>query len=386
MKIAFVCPDDHSVTLFCKGIIRSLLSIDAAEVVVLCSISNYKQEIEKLGVRCISVDVYRYFNPVKDATYMIDLYKIFKKEKVDLVFNFSTKPNIYGTLAAKLAHVEKIIFHVVGLGSAFMASSSLKDKLIKSSYLFMYKLACNVAHNVWFTNKNDLAFFLSNQMIASDKTVLTRNYLNIDSYRPMPNDDVAIGNLRKELEVNYRDKVVVMVARMIWAKGIREFVEAAELLKKRCPIIKFILIAPLEPGSPDAVPEEYIREKEINANLKWLGFRDDVKSFYALSDIAVLPSYYKEGGYPRALLEPMAMGKPIIAADSDDCNATVDNGKNGYLVPIKDAKALADAIEHIVTDNEKCLEFGKYSRQKALTEFDENIIVPQAVKECGLIN
>ncbi len=120
---------------------------------------------------------------------------------------------------------------------------------------------------------------------------------------------------------------------------------------------------------------------EKNGNFSWLGFRNDVKELYAISDIAVFPSFYREGGFPRGLTEPMAMGKPIITTDSVHCRGAVENGKNGYLVPIKDPQALANAIETLIRDDKKREEFGKYSRVKAKRDFNEKNIVSNVIKE-----
>ena len=184
--------------------------------------------------------------------------------------------------------------------------------------------------------------------------------------------------------LEHGEKVVVMVARMIWQKGIGEFSEAAEILRDSYPMIKFILIAPLEEGSADAVPESYVQHKEQSANFKWLGFQSDVKSFYAIADLAVLPTYYKEGGYPRGLLEPMAMGKPVIGTTSEDCRGAIEDGKNGFLVPIQDSNALANAIVRIMADEELRETMGMYSLEKARRDFDELAIVPEALRQLGL--
>ena len=106
-----------------------------------------------------------------------------------------------------------------------------------------------------------------------------------------------------------------------------------------------------------------------------------MKELYSLSDLAVLPSYYKEGGHPRGLLEPMSMGKPVIAADTVDCRSPVEHGKNGYLVPIKDPEALASAIEDLMKDALKRKEFGEYSRKKVLAEYDEGVVIKQMFGE-----
>ena len=123
---------------------------------------------------------------------------------------------------------------------------------------------------------------------------------------------------------------------------------------------------------------------ENEANFFWLGFQEDVKAFYAVSQLAVLPSYYNEGGYPRALLEPMSMGRPIIAADTDGCRGTVEEGENGFLVPPRDSNALARGIALIMDDDDLRQRMGQYSREKACRDFDEKRIVPGALRDLGL--
>ena len=127
-----------------------------------------------------------------------------------------------------------------------------------------------------------------------------------------------------------------------------------------------------------------MREKEKSANFKWLGFQDDVKRLYAIADLAVLPTYYKEGGYPRALLEPMAMGKPVITTNSEDCRGAIEDGKNGFLVPIQDSRALASAVDQIMSDDHLRERLGAYSREKAVRDFDEQEIVFDALSRLGL--
>ncbi len=113
----------------------------------------------------------------------------------------------------------------------------------------------------------------------------------------------------------------------------------------------------------------------------WLGFRRDVKELYSVSDVAVYPSFYREGGYPRGLTEPMAMSKPVITTDSIHCRGTVEDGKNGFIVPIRDSASLASAIKTIVCDDELAKNFGDYSRMKAVNEFDEATIIRQVVQQ-----
>jgi N,N'-diacetylbacillosaminyl-diphospho-undecaprenol alpha-1,3-N-acetylgalactosaminyltransferase len=386
MKIAFIAPDGLSVVLFCKTILKTLKTIPDAQVSVLCDSGDYHDEIEALGVKCVNIAAYRFFSITEDIKYLRKLKSYFSENEIDIVFTFCTKQNIYGSLAAVLARVPKVYSHVVGLGTAFLADKDLKGKIVSSFTAVLYKIVGKVARKIWFTNKNDLAFFRDNKFINDSKTVLTPNYLDVSDYKldTIQADDIQEA---KELcKVVPGEVVIIMVARLIWAKGIKEFAETAINLNKTRPELKFILVAPEEIGSFGAVPTDYVLETEKKANFMWLGFQKKVKPLYAIADLAVLPTFYKEGGYPRALLEPMAMGKPVITTDSEDCRGAIEDGKNGYLIPIKNSKALEDAIMKILRDDKIFKEFGEYSRVKAVRDFDESIIVPGALRQMGLIS
>jgi N,N'-diacetylbacillosaminyl-diphospho-undecaprenol alpha-1,3-N-acetylgalactosaminyltransferase len=243
----------------------------------------------------------------------------------------------------------------------------------------LYWIAFKLSDRIWFTNKFDYQWFIDEKIINKQQSFLTKNYVNTDDYSQ---DIISLKEqikLKKEFNLDSNDKIIVMVARMSWAKGVKEFVEAAQILRNKHNNVKFILIGPLDDGSTDSVPEAYLNKNQNYSNFIWTGFRKDVKAFYAISHLAVLPTYYREGGYPRGLTEAMAMGKPIIATDSVHCRGTIENGKNGYHVPIKSSEGLADAIEKIITDESKMKSFGIYSRQKALDEFDEKNIISQVI-------
>lgn len=370
--------------LFCKGIISELRAVSGARVFVICDAGSYEQEISALGVTCVSLPMYRWLNPWEDLKYFWRLRRAFRRHDCETVLSFSTKANIYGTFASRCAGVKRNYFHVVGLGAGFDQRADIGGKMTRWAFIHLYRVACRWSDKVWFTNSRDRQFFVDQHLISEGNTVLTRNYLNVGEYSPE-----LVGDDRREAAIRLcglapGDKMVIMVARMIWQKGIREFAEAAELLQVRHPKLKFVLIAPLETGSSDAVPESFVREKERSANFRWLGFQDDVKRFYAISDLAVLPTYYREGGYPRALLEPMAMGKPVITTNSEDCRGAVEEGKNGFLVPVRDSKALADAIDRVMADGELRVSLGGYSRIKARRDFDECGIVSGALRALGL--
>jgi N,N'-diacetylbacillosaminyl-diphospho-undecaprenol alpha-1,3-N-acetylgalactosaminyltransferase len=384
VNIALVCPDGLSVVLFCKGIIRTLQKITGARVIVICDAGKYEQEISSLGVECVVVPMYRWFSPWEDIKYTYHLWRVMRSYGCDTIFNFCTKQNIYGTFAGKLSGAKTNYLHVVGLGSGFEKRQDFRGKIMRLGFVCLYRIAFRWSVKAWFTNANDRQFFVESGFISGESTVLSRNYMDTSDYALELVDEKRKQKAMALCGLKHGEKVVVMVARMIWQKGIREFSEAAEMLRDSYPMLKFILIAPLETGSADAVPEAYVQAKEQSANFQWLGFQSDVKSFYAIADLAVLPTYYKEGGYPRGLLEPMAMGRPVIGTTSVDCRGAVEDGKNGFLIPIQDSKALADAIARIMADEELREMMGRYSLEKARRDFDEATIVPDALRKLGL--
>lgn len=384
MRIALVCPDDLSVLLYCKSLTKALRTDRANTIFTISPVTDYQKEIQAMDATHIAVEMSRYINPLADFKYLTTLYNIFSRERIDVVLNWTTKPNLYGPLAARLAGVQQVIFAVRGMGSAFLAATGAKDRLVKVLVSALYRLASSAADKVWFTNAGDLEYFVSRGLVTAEKTLLTKNSINLEDFSQTAISPERVEDLRQELGLNHDHQVIIMVARMVWSKGVRELVEAAESLKEKLPKVVFLLVGPREKGSPDLIPAEFLRDAEKRAHLRWLGFRKDVKELYALADLAVLPSYYKEGGYPRALLEPMAQGKPVIAADLPDCRGPVEDGRNGYLVPPRDSQALAQAIAHIMGDVELRQQFGQYSRQKIEREFDDQLVVARLIAELQL--
>lgn len=381
MKIALVYPDDFSIWHFRKYLIKALKE-RGCNVYAISTAGEYVGLIESLGAVHIPVEMNRFMSPMKDLKFLMALYNIFRTEKFDIVHNFTIKPNIYGAIAARVAGIKKIIGSVTGLGFVYSDNSELKLRRLRPVINKLYWLGFKLSDKVWFQNADDLAFFVSSHLIDKQKAVIIKGSgVNLQEYWLYSLDSNKIVELKKELGANALTKFVVMVvARVVWSKGVREFIEASEILKEKYPFTKFILVGPIEKGSPLSVPQEYLREKEKSENFQWLGFRKDIKEILALSDLVVLPSYYREG-IPRSLLEAMALEKPIITTNSVGCKEVVEDGKNGYLIPIKDSKALADAIEVLINDDKKRADFGRYSRLKAEKEFDEKVVVDRIIKE-----
>jgi len=344
--------------------------------------NTFKAEIQRdLISRHINIPMRRFISPARDLHYILRLYISLIREAPDAVITFATKPNIYGQLAAYLACVRFRVMAVRGLGRTFTNEENAGSGILKSMMTILYKGACHLAHKVWFTNKNDLDDFTNLGLINEEKLFLTKNAIDLNDFNNDRIEPAKLKRLRSELGFADECQIVIMVARLIKQKGVLEYAEAAIRLKKRFPNLWFLLVAPEEDDSPSAVSADEIRHTTTKSNLLWLGFRKDVRELYALSDIAVLPSYYREGGYPRALLEAMAYGKPVIAADTPECKGPVAHGKNGYLVPTRDADALAKAIEDIATNPILAQTMGAHSLNRVKTEFDDKQVFHKLIDE-----
>lgn len=385
MKIGFIAQDSLSTINFATFYAHELASRPG---VTFCMISSlealYRGEIEALPARHIAVDGKRFIDPVRDIRYLADLWRVIRRERFDVVVTFGTKPNLYGALAARLAGARRIIVAVRGLGRVFGKQQSPQSHLLRAVVHGLYRIAFWSATRVWFTNPNDREYFVANGLLREDKTFLTNNSVNLEKFSPAQIPAPVRAALRRELNIEPNDFVVIMVARLIWQKGVREFAEAARQLRRTHPGMRFLLVAPPEDASDLAVPESYVRDLEREGVLTWLGFRKDVLELYALADVAVLPSYYREGGYPRALLEPMALGKPVIAANTEDCRGPVRHGENGFLVPPRDGAALAARIEELFCDPGLRSRLGVRSLEIMRQEFDDRIVGRQVLAEIGL--
>jgi N,N'-diacetylbacillosaminyl-diphospho-undecaprenol alpha-1,3-N-acetylgalactosaminyltransferase len=353
------------------------------DVCVIVPPGSYVSKLEALGARCIPIAMNRFITPLQDLKLVFQLYSIFRAEQFDLVHNMTIKPNIFGTLAAKLAGIQRIVCLVSGIGYVFSEElNSKKNKAIRIIATFLYKIALAIAHKTWFQNKDDLDLFVERKIIKPDKGIVIRSGgINLNEYSLSTVNSDSLEQLRNEFHIEENSRCVVMVAaRLIWSKGVREFIEASELLKSAYPDWVFLMVCPQDPGSPDSVPQDYIETHKSDNLIVVDYFRDDIKNIIALADIMVLVSYYREG-VPRTLLEGLSMSKPIIASNSVGCKEVVEHGKNGFLVPVKDSQQLAEKLKIIMDDENKRTSFGKSSRELAKNYFDENIVIHRVFTE-----
>ena len=381
MKIALIINDDFSMYHFRGGLIRELVK-KGIQVSVIVPLGNFNSKLEDLEARCIPVPMDRFISPIRDIFLIARLYKIFRDEKFDIVHNMTIKPNIYGTLAAKVAGIKRRVCLVSGGGFVFKDDLGLKMRLMQLPVTWLYRAALAISHKTWFQNPDDLESFVESEIIKREKAVLIRSGgINIEEYSPFSTNKEELKALRFELGIPSSANCVLMVtARLTWSKGVREFVEAASMLHGKYPNWYFVMVCPKDQGSPDSVPEEYLESQRLERLIVIDTFRHDIKNFVALADIMALPSFYPEG-VPRTLLEGLAMAKPIVTTDNQGCRETVENGKNGYLIPIRNSDLLAEKLDILMADQNIRAQFGQESRRKAENEFSESSVVGRVIRE-----
>lgn len=357
-KIAFLSHLDLNLYLFRLPIMIELVK-RGYKVYAICPKGDKFNEFEQYGISALSYEIQRNsLNPFKELKTIGDIYRLIKPLELDILQNFTAKPNIYGSIVGYLAKVPMVLNAVTGLGSYYI-SDTKKAIIVKRIMDKLYKFANKKANFCIFQNSDDRKYFIENSLISPDKAIVIKSSgIDTKVFKP---------EIKKKIQKEHT--VVLMIARAIWHKGIAEYYEAADILKEKN--VQFILIGDTDNGNISCADEHFLK----NTHVTWLGHRDDIKEQIEACDIFVLPSYRE--GVPRTLLEAASLAKPIVTTDTVGCREVVDNEINGYLVPIKDAQSLADKIELLVNDENLRDTMGKNGRIKAINEFDVKIVVEQ---------
>jgi len=331
------------------------------KVVVAGSLDSSAGELEEKGVVVEELNVKRKpFSPWKDFKTLCRILSIYRKYKPDLIHCFHIKPVVLGNVGKTLAcRKAKLVNTITGLGYSFNVEG-LTNRLAR----FAYRVSLSGCDVTIFQNPDDRDDFVKEGLIDEDKTeVILSSGVDPRKFVFSPETD--------------NDKVkVLMATRLLWQKGIGEYVEAAEEIKEDREDVVFELAGGFEEEHMDGVDREWVVDKDEKGVIDFLGYVDDMVSKLAETDIVVLPSYYREG-VPRVLLEAMASGKPIVTTDAPGCRETVVEGRNGILVEPEDSESLADAILELVDDKEKRTEMGKEGRSIVEEEFDRKNVVEE---------
>lgn len=346
------------------------------------------KKMEKQGIRFVNIPLKRGPDFLGgDLIYFLRVFFLCRREKFYLCHNFTIKPCIYAVLAQRLAGIKNIYCTVTGLGSAFSCAGSCRIKnylSLKSIAVRLYKFSLKHAKIIIFQNPEDRKTFINLNIVREEKSALVKSS-GVDT------KEFSLQNIRREAqekiskEINYnKDKIVIsLISRMLWQKGVGEFVKAAEELRWKPLNLEFLLVGPVDRENPSGIAEKKIKEWEGKGFVKYLKNRDEIREILALSNIVVLPSYYKEG-IPKILLEAGAMERPLIAADVPGCREAVRNNENGFLVNPRDSKDLAEKMEILIKNKDLREKFGKRSREIVEKDFNVEKVVRETIERYNL--
>ena len=302
--------------------------------------------------------------PWKEVGTIAALFKLYRKLRPDLVHHLRLKPVLYGGLAAYGARVPAVVGLLTGLGYVFTAETR-KAAIIRR----MVTLSCKVAfrrgnQRVIFQNPDDRFVFVENQILPAHKTVLIKGSgVDVKTYVPTPEPKGV--------------PVVVLAARMLRDKGVVEFVDAARSLRKAGVIARFVLVGETDPGNPTAIKIEQLRHWADSGDIEWWGLRSNMQDVLVQSHVVCLPSLRE--GVPKVLIEAAACGRAIVTTDAPGCREIVRHGENGLLVPVRDSKALAEALRLLIENAELRASMGQKGREIAVEEFSVERVVNETL-------
>lgn len=322
-------------------------------------IRSVRDTLEGWGAGYVVVPLSRAgLNPLRDLRSIIALYRAFRRLAPDLVLAYTVKPIVYGLPAARLAGVSQRFAMITGRGYAFLEGREISRRLARRLATVLYRHGLAAAHGVMFHNEDDRALFLCEGMTdASTSTIrIWGSGIDLSRHAPAPFIPPKPGAMR-----------FLMIGRLIRDKGIREFLDAARLVKQSHPYAVFRLAGPADP-SPNGVSADEIARWQSEGIIDYLGPLDDVRDEIANCHVLVLPSYAE--GLPRSVLEAMAAGRAVITTTAPGCSDTVEDGKSGLLVPVRDTPALATAMTHCIENPDFVRAAGELALGRAQAIFD----------------
>ena len=355
--IIIVSPKNRTVYNFRGDLIKELQK-ENYHVVVTGPNQDDMEAIQNLNVEFVDIPMNKDgVNPLKDLKYMNRLRKLFKKYNPDACLCYTIKPVVYGGIAARLSGIKNINLLITGTGFLF-SSKSLKARILKSISLILYKVSLAGAKIVIFQNPDDRKEFIENKLVTKMKSaVVNGSGVNMKHFIPveLPND-----------------LTFFMLGRLLNSKGVKEYIDACRILKASYPDVRFRLLGNIARNMKDGVAEDVIKSAVNDGIIELIGETNDVRKYYSECSVFVLPSYRE--GTPRSVLEAMASGRPIVTCDVPGCRETVIEGENGFLVPPRDAHALAETMRKFILDRSLIPKMGRNSLELCRRKFDVDII------------
>ena len=366
---------------FRAPIVRALVE-RGVRVYAVAPAGEFARDVEALGAEFVPWRLSRgSVNPFTEAVSLVSLLRIYRRLRPDVAQHFTIKPNVYGALAARLAGVPVVVGGVTGLGYAF-AEGGRRRSVLRPLARMLYRLTAALSDGVTFQTAHDadVLFGASGRFRRSALVMPGGSGVDLAAF----SEGVASAKSRREMRaalgIAQGAPVVTMASRLLYDKGIVEYVEAARAVRSRLQDAVFVLAGARDPDNRESVTEEDIAAWRRSGDVLLPGHVSDVPCLLAISDVVALPTYYPEG-IPRSLIEAAAMGRAIVATATPGAAEVVEDGVNGTLVPPRDASALAVAIEALLGNTETRSRYGAAGRRKAEREYDERVVAERYVAE-----
>ena len=365
MKLLFLTTEDSTFWSHRLALARTARK-GGADVVIMTRSGDHCRLLEQDGFRVISWSISRKsLNPIREIRSFLQVLRCYRRERPDLVHHIALKPIVYGSLAARLCCYIPSVNTLTGLGPVFTRTNKF-SRILRSSLSKVLQLCFKATNGIVVVqNESDRELLLNGEIARVEKTVVIPGFgVDTEEFVPRPEPE--------------GDFLVILPARMLWEKGVREFVEAAKELRAQGTTARMALVGAPDPNNPGCIPERQLREWAETASVEWWGPQTDMPAVLCQSHLVCLPSYRE--GLPKVLLEAGACGRAIVTTDAPGCSAVVRHGENGLLVPIKDSKALANAISDLLRNGDLRSQMGKAGRERAVKEFSERTILCQTLE------
>jgi len=375
MRIAVIANSSWYLVNFRLSLMKALTAA-GHEVVAVGPPDNYVGKLAAAGIRHRAVPLAAAsVNPIRELGTVLALYRVIRDEGIEMVFSYTPKGNIYSAIAAAM-NGSLTVPNISGLGRVFSRRSPL-TWLVKQLYRWTFWRAVRV----FFQNHDDLALFVRLGLVRAEKAQrLPGSGVDLVRFAPAERG-TASASAERALQAgaaeasSRRNFAFLLVARLLWDKGVGEYIEAARKVRLKYPAVKFRLLGFLDVQNPSAIPKAKVEAWVAEGVVAYLGSTDDVLPYLSEADCVVLPSFYREG-VPRTLLEAAAMARPLITTDAPGCRDAVDDGVTGLLCRPQDADDLADKMLRMIEmDRDELLAMGRRGREKMVREFDERIVI-----------
>ncbi len=380
-KILFFANTDWYLYNFSLPLAEALRR-EGMEVVMISPPGSYGSRLLAAGFRWLPLPMNRRsLNPWTEIKLLIHLARLYARERPVLVHHLTTKCIIYGSLAARLVGIGARVNEVTGMGYV-LSSNSLRARLLRPGVKGLMKLALGgdcCGQLMIVQNPNDRDACIRAGLTAAERIRLIPG-CGVNTKRFAPHLSLTVAKtdaIGREMIPLLR---VLVAARLLWEKGIGEYVQAAKILKDAGLPVQCFLASSPDPGNPASISEKQLAVWKQQGTITLLGYVDNIERLLPQMDVVVLPTTSYGEGVPRSLLEAAAYGLPIIATDVSGCREIVMHGVNGLLVPPRDAVALAAAIQYLLDHPEERQRMGAAGRARVLAEFDECIVFPKIME------